>query len=115
MQLEALQDRLHIAEMQRLPAPAAIQPASPPAPALAGAAAADEELELLRQQLAQAQQQNSTLRATAARLGNALAAVMQRSVGGGSGGARGVPDGAAAASAVLAQLSAVENILSGMR
>lgn len=127
MQLEALQDRLRFAHMQRLAASSAA-----PASAAAGsdrAAADDTEARGLRRQLEAAQQQNSALRATAARLSKALAAVMHRSAAGaGPGGprpgssasSRSRPSGAAgladaqAASEVLAQLAAVEGALAGM-
>lgn len=126
MQLEAVQDRLHFAHMQRIAASAAL-------PAPAGANRADTEAQAeaqrLRSQLDAAQQQNSALRATAARLSKALAAVMQRSTAGartgvskpGStrpgkhrpGGAAGSTD-VKAATEVLAQLAAVEGALAGM-
>ena len=111
MQIEALQDRLSLAErVQRAPPPV-IEPAPPP-PGLSQAEAA-----ALERQLERAQAQNSTLRATAARLSRALAAVMQRSTGHGRGAssAAALADGCAAAGEVLAQLSAVDGMLAGLR
>lgn len=121
MQVEALSDRLQYAQMQVI---------SRPREAPGAAAAAAAEAQQLRAHLAEAQeqagelaQQNRTLRATAARLGKALAAVMQRemSTGGGAGGGRrhksalgASAGGGAAAAEVLAQLTAVEGILADM-
>ena len=117
MQLEALQDRLHYAQLPR----AASAPGHLPG---AGAAAVAEAAQL-RSELAAAQAQNRTLRATAARLSKALAAVMhktQAAPGGGGkdgcargvGAARGGGAPAAAAAEVLQQLTAVESILADM-
>lgn len=141
MQVEALSDRLHFAQAQRISAAAneelrqqqrlqhQQEHQQQQAAVAAGSSAA--EAEHLRLQLAQVLQQNSALKATAARLSRALAAVIQRSAaaGSGSGGggrkgpAGGPPalDAAAAAAAagaaavdVLAQLSAVERLLAGI-
>lgn len=86
--------------MQRLSA-AAKQ--APPRLALAAAGNLPED-EQLRAQLAEVQNKNRTLRSTAARLGNALAAVME---------ARKGPDSAAVAQ-VVKQLAAVEGSLMSM-
>lgn len=110
MQLEALQDRLQYAQLPR----AASAPGHRP-----GASAA--EAAQLRSELAAAQAQNRTLRATAARLSKALAAVMHKShAADGSGSARGKGGARVgsvqgeAAAEVLQQLSAVESILADM-
>lgn len=103
LQLEGLQDRLHILQARR--------------GAAADAARAQAEAQQLRGELAAAAQQNRTLRATAARLSKVLSAVIERSAAGaGAGGAArrkggaggtGTPD----AADVLAALTAVEGIL----
>ena len=140
MQVEALSDRLHFAQAQRISAAAnedlrqqqrlqhQQEHHQQQAAVAAGSSAA--EAEHLRLQLAQVLQQNSALKATAARLSRALAAVIQRSAAAGSGSGRGgrkgpaggppLLDAAAAAAAgaaavdVLAQLSAVERLLAGI-
>lgn len=120
MQLEALQDRLHFSQVQRIASAGGHRQgeghreAPPPA-----VAAAEAQQQQLQQELAAATAQNRTLRATAARLSKALAAVMQRSQAAGGGGPQGGRKGAgraggveaAAAGEVLAQLVAVEGIL----
>jgi hypothetical protein len=109
MQLESLQERLHLTQLHRPP------PALPAGGEDGGGGPASAECpeELLRQ-LEQVRRENSALRTTAARLSRALAAVMQRVAGpgGGDGKARCTERAAAAAAGVIEQLSAVERMLS---
>lgn len=136
MQVEALSDRLHFAQAQRISAAAnqelrqqqqqqRLQHQQEQQAAVAAHSGA-AEVERLQRQLAHVAQQNSTLKATAARLSRALAAVIQRSAAASSAGRKGLVGGPASLEAagaaaagvaavdVLAQLSAVEIILAGI-
>ena len=119
LQIEALHDRLHVAQLARhaggpaLALPALLPPPQPPSCSLAHAQQQQQQQQqgasgerMLQAQVAELTAQNLALKAAAARLARGLSEAM-----GGGGGGCGSGAGRGGAATVLSELTAAERIL----